>query len=144
MDDRHPGEHEQARESERDPRASALTSRIERKSSFRPSARAGRLPSHWPLPCGAQSCRKTRSPPRRERNARCGATAPGDGRVELWRLTKGAHIAAAEVRGVAGVELELRLLYDGELRRSQVYRLADDLESEAGAKRLELQGRGWQ
>ena len=59
--------------------------------------------------------------------------------VELWRLTKGAHIAAAAVRGVAGVGLELRLLYDGELRRSQVYRLAGDLESEADAKRLELQ-----
>ena len=45
---------------------------------------------------------------------------------------------------MAGVGLELRLLYDGELRRSQVYRLAGDLESEAGATRLELQGRGWQ
>jgi hypothetical protein len=64
--------------------------------------------------------------------------------VELWRLRKGAHIAAAAVRAVAGVGLELRLLYDGELRRSQVYRLAGALESEAGAKRLELQGRGWQ
>jgi hypothetical protein len=67
--------------------------------------------------------------------------------VELWRLTKGAHIAAiaaAAVRGMTGVGLELRLLYDGELRRSQVYRLAGDLESEAGAKRLELHGRGWQ
>jgi hypothetical protein len=96
------------------------------------------------LPCGAQLCRITQSPPRRERNARCGATAPGDGRVELWRLTKGAHIAAAAVRSVAGVGFELRLLYDGKLRRSQVYRLAGDLESEAGAKRLELVGRGWQ
>ena len=39
--------------------------------------------------------------------------------VELWRLTKGAHVAAAAVRGGVGVGLELRLQYDGELRRSQ-------------------------
>jgi hypothetical protein len=60
--------------------------------------------------------------------------APDEGRTHRRRC--GA--------GLAGVGLELRLLYDGELRRSQVYRLAGDLESEAGAKRLELQGRGWQ
>ena len=35
--------------------------------------------------------------------------------VELWRLTKGAHVAAAAVRGVADVGLALRLLKGEEI-----------------------------
>jgi hypothetical protein len=52
-------------------------------------------------------------------------------------------VAAAAVRGVAGIGLELRLQYDGELRRLQVFRVVGELQARALEKRAELAARGW-
>ena len=63
--------------------------------------------------------------------------------LPLWRLTKGAHVAAAAVRVVDGVGLELRLTWNGELRQSQVYRDVEQLARAADENRQELVEREW-
>jgi hypothetical protein len=40
----------------------------------------------------------------------------------LWRPRKGDHTAEARVRAIHGVSLELRYLWDGDLRASQVFK----------------------
>ena len=61
----------------------------------------------------------------------------------LWKLTKSEHVAEARVRAIHGVGVELRYLWDGELRASQVFKMWDALEEAAAEKRVELEGRGW-
>jgi hypothetical protein len=61
----------------------------------------------------------------------------------LWQLVKDGHTAAALVRPIDGVGLELRLEWDGELRVSEVFKGWDELEAMAVEKRSELEGRGW-
>ena len=67
-------------------------------------------------------------------------TAPHD-RV-LWTLVKGAQRAEAVVRVVEGLGQELRLLHNGDLRRSQIYR-DDGWEGAAIAVKAELEAKGW-
>jgi hypothetical protein len=64
--------------------------------------------------------------------------------LQLWRLAKGRHVAEAYVRGVSGIGVELRLLWNGELRASQVYRVSMELEAAAEEKRRELEAKGWE
>jgi hypothetical protein len=40
----------------------------------------------------------------------------------LWTLTKDGHDARADVRAIEGVGFELRYLWDGDLRVSEVFR----------------------
>jgi hypothetical protein len=61
----------------------------------------------------------------------------------LWSLSKGEQVAAAELRQVEGVGLELRFVWNGELVHGQIYRDVQELLSVAHAKRDELQARGW-
>jgi hypothetical protein len=61
----------------------------------------------------------------------------------LWQLSKDGHAAAALVRPIDGVGLELRFEWDGKLRASQVFKTWDELEACAGDKRDELESRGW-
>ena len=46
-------------------------------------------------------------------------------------------------REIAGVGLELRYLWDGELRQSRVYRNSEELAKAANDKRDELIANGW-
>jgi len=61
----------------------------------------------------------------------------------LWTLTKDGHTAEARARVIDGVGLELRFLWDGELRASDVKREPADVERVAAEKRAELEARGW-
>jgi hypothetical protein len=63
---------------------------------------------------------------------------------QLWQLVKDGHVAEARVRPIDGIGVELRFEWNGELAISQVFRLWDDLETAATAKRQELEARGWQ
>ncbi len=63
--------------------------------------------------------------------------------VELWRLTKGAHIAEAVVRLIDGLGTDLRYLHNGDLRESRVYRDDAQLQATAAAKRNDLLAKGW-
>jgi hypothetical protein len=62
----------------------------------------------------------------------------------LSQLAKDGHTAAAFVRPIHGIGVELRYLWDGDLRVSQVFRGWDELEAAAAEKRRELEARGWQ
>lgn len=61
----------------------------------------------------------------------------------LWSLTKSGHRAEARVRTIAGVGVELRYEWNGELRESRVFKRREELELAAGEKRRELLERGW-
>jgi hypothetical protein len=61
----------------------------------------------------------------------------------LWSLVKNGHGARAIVRPVPGVGLELRYLWDQDVRQTQVYREAAELEAAAATKRDELLTAGW-
>lgn len=61
----------------------------------------------------------------------------------LWRLSKDGKIAEARSRAVAGRGVELRFLWQGELRSSQVYDDTAALHAAAEAKRAELLEVGW-
>lgn len=61
----------------------------------------------------------------------------------LWALSKGTQAAAAVLRKVDGVGLELRFVWNGELAHSQIYRDVQELLAAAKAKREELEARGW-
>ena len=61
----------------------------------------------------------------------------------LWTLTKAGSRARAIARTVAGVGIELRFMWNSELRQSQVYRDPAEAAAASSAKRKELVGRGW-
>lgn len=61
----------------------------------------------------------------------------------FWVLTKDGHDARADVRGIDGIGFELRYVWDGELRVSEVFREWAALDQAAAAKRRELEARGW-
>ena len=63
--------------------------------------------------------------------------------LAVWTLTKNGHGAHAVAREIAGVGIELRYLWDDELRQSQVYRNSEALAEAANAKRDELIVNGW-
>ncbi len=65
----------------------------------------------------------------------------------LWTLTKAAQTASAVIAHLEGIGIELRLLWNGELRHSQMFRTpaaVDDARAEAEARRRDLELRGWQ
>jgi hypothetical protein len=62
----------------------------------------------------------------------------------LWTLRKGDHTAEARVRPIEGVGVELRFLWNGDLRWSQLFKSWPELEATEKAKRTELEERGWQ
>jgi hypothetical protein len=62
----------------------------------------------------------------------------------LWTLRKGDHEARADVRAIDGIGLELRYVWNGELRVSEMFRDWATLEAAAAEKRRELEARGWQ
>jgi hypothetical protein len=61
----------------------------------------------------------------------------------LWSLTKGGYSAEARVRPIEGVGVELRYLWNGELRYSQMFKAWPELEEAQKVKRVELEERGW-
>jgi hypothetical protein len=61
----------------------------------------------------------------------------------LWCLMKGQQRAEAVVRLIDGLGTDLRYLWNGDLRASQVYRNDVTLHSEAAKMREGLIGRGW-
>lgn len=61
----------------------------------------------------------------------------------LWQLSKDGHTAAALVRPIDGVGIELRFEWDGELRVSPVFKAWDALLPVADEKQRELEARGW-
>ncbi len=61
----------------------------------------------------------------------------------IWTLQKDANKATATTRTVAGVGVELRYEFNGEVRQSQVYKDTDELAAAASHRRDELNGRGW-
>lgn len=61
----------------------------------------------------------------------------------LWTLRKDGHDARADVRGIDGIGFELRYVWDGDLRVSEVFRDWTALDQAAAAKRRELEARGW-
>ncbi len=63
--------------------------------------------------------------------------------LPLWQLSKDGHSAAALVRPIEGIGVELRFEWDGELRVSQVFKTWDELLPMADGKRSELEARGW-
>jgi hypothetical protein len=58
----------------------------------------------------------------------------------LWTLTKNGHTAAARVRAIDGVGLELRCGWDGDLRASQVFKSWDALGGGGGCEARRPQG----
>ena len=62
----------------------------------------------------------------------------------LWRLSKGDHTAEARVRPIEGFGIELRYMWNGDLRMSQVFKTWPELEAAASEKRRDLEARGWQ
>ncbi len=59
----------------------------------------------------------------------------------LWKLMKGdSHRGGA--RAIAGIGLELRFEWNGDLRASQAFKGWDELEQMASVKRAELEARG--
>jgi hypothetical protein len=63
--------------------------------------------------------------------------------ARLWSLTKDSHKAEGFARPIEGVGIELRFLWNGHLRWSQVFKTWPELEATEKAKRSELEGRGW-
>jgi hypothetical protein len=64
----------------------------------------------------------------------------------LWTLTKGTQTASAVIAHLEGIGIGLRLLWNGDLRQSQVFRTptaVDDALAEAHARRRDLESRGW-
>ena len=61
----------------------------------------------------------------------------------LWTLTRDGHDALADVRGIDGVGFELRYVWDGDLRTSEVFREWAALDQAAADKRREIEARGW-
>lgn len=61
----------------------------------------------------------------------------------LWTLTKDGHGAQADVRTIEGIGFELRYIWDGDLRVSEVFRDWAALAEAAAVKRRELEARGW-
>lgn len=61
----------------------------------------------------------------------------------LWTLIKDGHDARADVRGIEGIGFELRYVWDGDLRVSEVFRDWAALTQAAADKRRELDARGW-
>jgi hypothetical protein len=56
---------------------------------------------------------------------------------------KGGHVAEARVRPIDGIGVELRYEWDGDLRASQVFKMPEELNEAAEAKRRQLEARGW-
>jgi hypothetical protein len=63
--------------------------------------------------------------------------------IAVWTLTKSGHGARALAREIPGVGIELRYLWDDELRQSRVYRSEEELAKAANAKHAELLANGW-
>ena len=53
----------------------------------------------------------------------------------IWTLQKDANKATATTRTVAGVGVELRYEFNGEVRQSQVYKDTDELAAAASHRR---------
>jgi hypothetical protein len=72
------------------------------------------------------------------------APVPPPADIPLWALTKRAHRVTCTMR-VHEHGLELVLLLDGELHRSQLYTLTNnrDLYREAADAKIAWQARGW-
>ena len=60
----------------------------------------------------------------------------------LWTPTKNGHGARAVAREIPGVGIELRYIWDDELRQSHRYRNKEELATAASAKRDELIANG--
>ena len=68
-------------------------------------------------------------------------------RGTLCTLPKGTQTASAVIAHLEGVGIELRLLWNGDLRQSQVFRTptaVDDALAEAETPNPDLELRGWQ
>lgn len=63
--------------------------------------------------------------------------------TRIWGLVKNGHTARAVSRQVPGVGIELRYLWDDEVRATQVYRNSVELAEAASRKRQELIANGW-
>ena len=61
----------------------------------------------------------------------------------IWALVKNGHTARAVARQVPGVGIELRYLWDDEVRATQLYRNSVELAEAASKKRDELMANGW-
>ena len=61
----------------------------------------------------------------------------------IWTLEKGGHRATASTRKVAGVGVELRFEWDGDVRQSHIYRDVIELAAAADIKRRALVEQGW-
>ena len=60
-----------------------------------------------------------------------------------WTLREGDHEARADGRAIDGIGLELRYMWNGELRVSEMFRDWATLEAAAAEKQRELEARGW-
>jgi hypothetical protein len=63
--------------------------------------------------------------------------------TRIWGLVKGPHNARAVARQVPGVGIELRYLWNDEVRGTQVFRNSVELAEAASKKREELSAAGW-
>lgn len=61
----------------------------------------------------------------------------------LWVLVRPEQRAEAVIRLIENVGHELRLLHNGQLRQSQVYRDDAELQARAMTVRAELEAAGW-
>ena len=64
----------------------------------------------------------------------------------IWTLRKGDHVAAAEIRSITGVGLDLRYLANGVLRETRLFRgtaAGTEAVDTALTKREELEAKGW-
>ncbi len=68
---------------------------------------------------------------------------PGMTDATLWTLTKGPNRARAVSRSVPSVGVESRLVWNDDVRSTQVYRNVVELAAAASAKREELMASGW-
>ena len=64
----------------------------------------------------------------------------------IWTLRKSDHVAAAEIRSITGVGLDLRYLANGVLRETRLFRgstAGTEALDTALTKREELEAKGW-
>lgn len=61
----------------------------------------------------------------------------------LWRLVKAGRHVFAIARHIPGVGVELRFLWDDEVRDTRVFRSSIALAEAASRKREELRADGW-
>jgi hypothetical protein len=63
--------------------------------------------------------------------------------VVLWTLTRNGQQAEAVLRTIENIGCELRLIWNGDLRFSQVYRDGGEVQAAADERWRDLQIRGW-